>query len=448
MTVAVVCALTALGAVWLFEWGRVRYAVVFGTGLGGVAVLCAVAALPAPDEWDEFPIAFGVGLGALIVPAVVLGSARIWFFGALIAAVVLGYQVDNLVDSERYRYRDFPSAAGANGQSWQLLVALVLVGALLAAMWWWRGERVEPQVSGPSVAVGVGLAVVTSLVVRWWAGTGWLPWAAAALAVAVCVAGTRWLPERSAAALAAMTAAAALVVVDPGWDREPSAAGFAVGCAAVVAGLTAGWRVGRPALAVGVCAVAAVGAALSQLSDLGWVRLGAGALVLFAIAMAGASVLPVEPALLAGWTVLPMLAALTARELSSRADADSIPAVIDWEHLPDLYPPPGNAAGPSRTFMVWSVMSPPPFVPRPGLVVPGLIVAAACAACAVLGGGGGPTPRGAGRGPPHHRGQPGHNGRKKPKTAPNPPPGALVHRACADRLDPGRDPAPRREGRF
>ncbi|MBF6181194.1 hypothetical protein [Nocardia otitidiscaviarum] len=114
--------------------------------------------------------------------------------------------MDNLVDSERYRYRDFPSAVGANGQSWQLLVALVLVGALLAAMWWWRGERVEPQVSGPSVAVGVGLA--------------------------------------------AMTAAAALVVVDPGWDREPSAAGFAVGCAAVVVGLTAGWRVGRPALAV------------------------------------------------------------------------------------------------------------------------------------------------------------------------------------------------------
>ncbi|MBF6237142.1 hypothetical protein IU474_08685 [Nocardia otitidiscaviarum] len=383
MTVAVVCALTALVAVWLFEWGRVRYAVVFGAGLGGVAVLCAVAALPAPDEWDEFPIAFGVGLGALIVPAVVLGSARIWFFGALIAAVVLGYQVDNLVDSERYRYRDFPSAVGVNGQSWQLLVALVLVGALLAAMWWWRGERVEPQVSGPSVAVGVGLAVAALLVVWWWAGTGWLPWAAAALAVAVCVAGTRWLPERSAAALAAMTAAAALVVVDPGWDREPSAAGFAVGCAAVVAGLTAGWRVGRPALAVGVCAVAAVGAALSQLSDLGWVRLGAGALVLFAIAMAGASVLSVEPALLAGWTVLPMLAALTARELSSRADADSIPAVIDWAYRPDVYPQSGTVADSSHTLIAWAVTPPPPFVPRPDLVVPGLIVAGACAACAV-----------------------------------------------------------------
>ncbi|MFC4374287.1 hypothetical protein ACFO5K_09250 [Nocardia halotolerans] len=316
------------------------------------------------------------------MPALLIRAAQRWFFGGLIAAVVLGYQVDNLFGSDPSDYRAFPSSTVPAQQPWQLAVALLLITALLAAMWCRRGERVESELSSTSVMFGAAIAISAGLVARVWSESGWLAAAALVLVAATFAAGRRWLLPEQAMALAAAMAGAAILVVEPGLDVEPSMVTLVVGSAAAVGGAVYGLRFRRPALAVAVCAVAALLATLSHVSETGWVRVVAGAVLLFAIAMTGFSCLPIEPALLAGWSVLPALASLTSRELTVRTDTESAAAVNRWTS--DYYPT-WAAYVPGRLTGELVVIDAPQqtFVSRPAMIIPGLILTGLCAACAV-----------------------------------------------------------------
>ncbi|MEV6659127.1 hypothetical protein [Nocardia fluminea] len=381
ITTAVIAGVVAVIAAWLLTWEHVCYTVVFGTGIAGVAVVAAVNALPAPDEWSEFPVALGIGLGLLIVPAVLLGDAQRFFFGGLVAAVVLGYQLDAVVGGDRYRYGDFPSSTVAAQQPWQVVVAGMTVAALVAGMRWWRGERAEVELSGRSVAFGAAIAVSSGLVVRMWSESGWLPVAAVVLVSAVFAASRRWLSSEQGMALVAMVAATGVLVVAPGLDREPSTVTLAIGVAALIGGAVCGLRVARPTLAVGICAGAGLIATLSQVSETGWVRLVAGAGLLFAVMMTGMSCSPTDPALLAGWSVLPALSTLVARELPMRTDSESVPTVGRWTG--DYYPM-WTAESPGHlTAVIWTDAPQQSFGVRPDMFVPGLIVTGLCAACAI-----------------------------------------------------------------
>ncbi|MFD3701621.1 hypothetical protein ACFWUP_00585 [Nocardia sp. NPDC058658] len=374
MTMAVLAALVAIGAVSLFSWGRVRYPVVYGVGLAGLAIVGAVNALPAPGEWNELPVALGVAVGLLMVPVLLTATVQVWFFGGLIAAGVLGYQWDNLLGVDHLRY---PGSIDPPVHTWQVAVVVVSAAALLTVMWWRRADHVDLDLSGRTVAFGATLALTSGLLARLSIETSWLPFAAVLLVLAIFVAGVRWLPRESLATLAALTAAAAVLVIEPGLDREPSTVTLVAGSAAVIGGLVVGLHLRRAGLAVGVCAGAALVGALSFVSDASWVRIVAGAVLLFAAAMAGGSALPLAPSLLAGWTVLPVLASLTARELPTSTDG----AVPAWVGVTaDSY----DSASPFRLHAELTAQAPPhAFEPRPDLIVPGLIAAALCAACAV-----------------------------------------------------------------
>ncbi|MFE1591098.1 hypothetical protein [Nocardia sp. NPDC058705] len=379
MTTAVIAALVAITAVSLFSWGRVRYCVVYGIGLAGLAIVGAVSALPAPDEWNELPVALGVALGLLIVPALLTTAVQVWFFGGLVAAGVLGYQWENLLGGDHFRYHDYPGSLDPPGRMWQLVVAVALGAGLLLAMRWRRADHVDVDLSGRIVAFGAAIALTSGLLARLSTETGRLPVASVLLVLAVFAAGVRWLPQGSATTLAAMTAAAAVLVIEPGLDREPSIFTLVAGVAAVIGGLAVGLRQRRAALAVGVCAGAALIGALSFVSDTDWVRIAAGAVLLFAAAMAGAATLPLEPSLLAGWTVLPVLASLTARELPTSNDG-AVPSWVGVTPDTDHYT---MWAGTVHGFVELTSTTPPAFEPRPDLIVPGLIAAALCTACAI-----------------------------------------------------------------
>lgn len=380
MTTAVIAAVVAVGTVGLLSWGRVRYSVVTGVGLAGLAIMGAVSALPAPDEWNEMPIALGMSLGMLIVPTLLTPAVQVWFFGGLIAAGVLGYQWDNLMGGDHFLYRDYPASLDPPGHMWRLVVIVALAVALLAALRWRRGEHVDFDLSGRTLAFGAGIALASGVLARLSTETGWLPVASVVLVLAVFMAGVRWLSRGSAVTLAAMTAVAAVLVIEPGLDREPSVVTLIAGAIAVIGGLVVGLRLRRPALAVGVCACAALIGALSFVSDASWVRIAAGAVLLCAAAMAGASSLTLEPALLAGWTVLPALAALTAQKLPTSTDG----ADLSWAAVTPDSDNYTMWSGHLYGVAVLSVDAPTPnFIPRPDLIVPSLISAALCAACAI-----------------------------------------------------------------
>ncbi len=380
MTTAVIAAVVAIVAIGLFGWGRVGYAVVYGVSVAGLAIMGAVNALPAPDEWNELPIALGVALGLLIVPALLTTAVQVWFFGGLLAAGALGYQWDNLLGGDHFLYRDYPASLETVGNTWQLVVVVVLGAALVMELRRRRAEQVDIDLSGHPLAFGAGIALVSGLLARLSTAAGWLPVGSVVLVIAVFAAGVRWLPRGSAATLAALTAVAAVLVIEPGLDREPSVVTLVAGGSAVIGGLAVGLRLRRQALAVGVCAGAGLLGALSFVADAGWVRIVAGAVLLFAAAMVGGSSLPLDPALLAGWTVLPALAALTAQKLPTSTDGAE-PSWAAFTPDSDHYM---MWSGHLRGVAVLTVDAPTPhFIPRPDLIVPSLISAALCAACAI-----------------------------------------------------------------
>ncbi|MGW4632712.1 hypothetical protein [Nocardia sp. NPDC004415] len=379
-TTAVIAALVGMTAAWLLAWGRFSCAAAFATGLAGLAVVGALHALPAPQEWNELPLALGIGLGLLIVPAVTLPTAQRWFFGGVIAGGVLGFQLDTLLDPSRYLYGDFPSSTVVAEQPWQFIVAGLALLALLAALWLSRADRIDSEPSITPVAFGATLAIAAGLVVRFWSESEWLPAAAIVLILGTFAAAQRILPPDQANSLAAAMAAAAILVALPGFDRTPSTVTLFVGAVALIGGALYGLRVSSPALAVGLCAAAGLIATLSFVSETNWVRLLAGALLLFAVAATGTSCLPMRPALLAGWSVLPTVAALTTAQLPTATDATSIPRYGDWlegEYIPWS----GVARG--RAELMLTDTSQQLALARPDMIVPGLIATGLCAVCAV-----------------------------------------------------------------
>ncbi|WP_278265441.1 hypothetical protein [Nocardia sp. AG03] len=379
VTTAVIAALVGMVAVWLLTWGRLGCVAAFGTGLAGLVVVGSLHALPAPQEWNELPLALGIGLGLLIVPAVICPAAQRWFFGGAIAAGVLGFQLDTRFDAGRYPYGDFPSSTVVAQQPWQFIVAGLTLVTLLAAMWSSRTDRINDELPSTSVAFGATLAIAAGLVVRFWPDSEWLSAAVTGLILGTFAAARRFLPPDRANSLAAAVAATGILILLPGFDRTPSILTLAVGGAALIGGALCGVRIHRPALAVGLCAGAGLIATLSFISETNWVRLTAGALLLFAVA-ASTSCLPMEPALLAGWSVLPTVTTLAATALPAATDPASIPRHTDWLES-EYIPWSGVARGQAELMLT----DPPQqlVLTRPEMILPGLIATGLCAWCAV-----------------------------------------------------------------
>ncbi|MGW5440222.1 hypothetical protein [Nocardia asteroides] len=111
------------------------------SALAGLAVIVALHSLPATDEWNELPLALGIGLGLLIVLAIAPPGTQRWSFGGLIAGGVLGFQFDTRFEPDHHRYGDFPASSVVAQQPWQFAVAGLAAVALLAAMCWLRGSE-------------------------------------------------------------------------------------------------------------------------------------------------------------------------------------------------------------------------------------------------------------------------------------------------------------------
>ncbi|MBF6325900.1 hypothetical protein [Nocardia cyriacigeorgica] len=387
MTTAVIAGLVAVGAVGLLGWGRARLSFVFGAGLAGLLVLAAITALPAPDEWEQLPVAVGVALGLIAVPGVLLPRAQLWFFGGMIAAVALGYQLDNLVDAETNHYRHFPYTSAIPTESWHALVAIALASALLVGAWLSRGERVDDQLPDRTLMIGAGTVLGAGLAARLWVDSGHLPLAAVVLVAAAAIAGIRWLPAQQATAWVLLLLVAAMFGTDTGLDLEPTP-GLLLTVIALAAGAFIGLRRRQPVLAAAVCAVAALCVMLAGITEYAGARWGAATALLFAVGLAGGSVLPTRAALLASWTALPALA-------STATPVDRTTTLLDNSGRPDTYARSADIWADvtfdshptliisSSSDFGWTAIAGDTYHPRPSMILPGLLIAGACVATAV-----------------------------------------------------------------
>ncbi|MBF6101234.1 hypothetical protein IU510_24655 [Nocardia cyriacigeorgica] len=388
MTTAVIAGLVAVGAVGLLGWGRARSSFVFGAGLAGLLVLTAVTALPAPEEWEQLPVAVGVALDLIAVPGVLLPPAQLWFFGGMIAAVALGYQLDNLAGPEKNHYRHFPYAPAIPTETWHALVAIALASTLLVGAWWCRGERVEDQLPDRTLMVGTGTVLAAGLAARLWGDSGHLPLVAIVLVVAAAIAGIRWLSAQQATAWVMLVLVAAMFGTGTGLDLEPTP-GLLLAVVALAVGAVIGLRRRQPVLAAAVCAVAALCVMLAGITEYAGARWVAATALLFAVGLAGGSVLPTRAALLAGWTALPALASTatpvdrtttTLLDNSGRSDTYTRSADIWADVTFDSHP---TLIISSSSDFGWTATAGDAYHPRPSMILPGLLIAGACAAAAV-----------------------------------------------------------------
>lgn len=298
MTAAVLAGLVAVGVIGVSGWGRARRSFVFGAGLVGALVLAAISVLPAPGEWEQLPVAIGVALGLMAVPGVLVPQAQLWFFGGIVTAVTLGYQLDNAFDADRNGYRHFPHAPVIPTETWHVLVAIALAVALSAAAWLWRGERADDQVPDRALAIAAGMVLAAGLATRIWAGSDQLPIAALVVAVIAGVAGVRWLPPQQSTRWIMLLLVAAMFGTETGLDLE-STPGLLLTVIALGVGVFTGLRRRQPVRAAALCAVAALCVTLAGIIEYAATSWAAGTFLLFAAGLAGGSELPARPALLA-----------------------------------------------------------------------------------------------------------------------------------------------------
>ncbi|MFC6011531.1 hypothetical protein [Nocardia lasii] len=377
VTAAVTCSLVATGAIGLFGWRRPRWPVAYSVAAAGLLIVGAVNALPAPTEWGQSPTAIGIGLGLLAAPSLLSARQQPWLVGGMIAAGALGYQWDNVIGGDHYRYRDYPGSLAPPELSWHLFAFVAFAAVLFIQAWSMRADRVEVATPPTAIWLGASIAASVGIIARFMTDSRILAVAAALLVVAVATAGVRWLPRESASTLAALCAISFLLVIQPGLDREPSTVTLLLGASAVLVGLLTGPRLLSPASAVGIGAGAGLLGALSFLSDSGWIRIGAGIILVFAMSAIAGSALPTTPALVAGWLALPALGTWIATERPGRD-----PGWTEFTPDTDRYMMWTN--GPYHAYAIITGDSLPETFPvHPDLVVPGLLAAVLCLVFAV-----------------------------------------------------------------
>ncbi|GGK42604.1 hypothetical protein GCM10011591_12790 [Nocardia camponoti] len=345
MTVVGIGVLTAILAMCLLRWRCLRFRSASIAGLFGFAVLGGLSALPAPREWNELPIAAGVGVGLLIVPAVALPRSRVWFGLSIVIGLVLGRRFDELLGSDAGRlinYVDGPFIP--DGVAFTSIALATALAIAVAGSAFSRAD-VEFDASPRLVAVSAAIPLAIGVALRLsdqldWASTtsalGWITILLALVVAAFVAVLCRLLPTHSGISVASWSAAAAALsvvsaaTIEPKnvlWGHEPSRAGF-LGAAAVLAlGGYCGRRWSRPLVAVGLCAAAVLSYGVAQLLSGG--QVAACGAVLFAVGFAVAASFPTTPILLISLPTFVAFGLLASRVLATWF-APPVPRIADY----------------------------------------------------------------------------------------------------------------------